>query len=391
MNKKKSATTTHRAKKIDKPLTLLVLTTHNLYTENGIRSQISGKTVALERRGVKVRYFCLRFGGIEAQARAQAPVDIVQVGTTEQWLRQSPRLLKKLDATLVTEKPDWVVVSGIWLCLWGDRLGRRIKNSGARISFDMHGPVEEIAEYRRVCGSRWLAKLLALWLARAEHRFLARWTDLVETVSHNALDYLRKHRARFKGKVCLVHCGFDEALSEQQHARYRQQWQKRLKIDGKRPAVVFAGTLSGWQNKPALFAFARKHEETCVFFFVPPRHHAEIRALGLANVRTDFLSSEHLQQALCAFDYGLMTRRDDGIANSFAFPLKVSEYANARLGIITTARKASWRRGVLANACLDLEAFPISKGAFHLSRRALQTLTFDHMVADLATCYRACA
>ncbi len=386
---RKKTTKTQRAGKGNKPLTLLVITTHNLYTENGIRSQIGGKTRALEKQGVRVFFFCTRFGGVIPAMRKQAPGRVIGAGATEQWLRQSPRLLHKLTAALATTKPDWVLVSGVWLCLWGDRLGRIIKNSGARISFDMHGPVEEIAEYQRVGGSRWLAKLLALWLARAEHRFLARWTDLLETVSHNALGYLRKHRAGFKGKVCLVHCGFDKALSEQQHARYRKQWQKRLGLDETRSAVVFAGTLSGWQNKPALFAFARKHEETRVFFFVPPRHHAEIRALELSHARADFLPSEQLQQALCAFDYGLMTRQDDGIANSFAFPLKVSEYANARLAILTTAHKASWRRGLLAKACLDLASFDAhTKVPARLSQRALQTLTFDHMVVDLIACYR---
>ena len=396
-----TAKTQPTRRKGSKPLTLLVITTHNLYTENGARSLMRGKTAALQKQGVRVHYFCMRFGGIASGMQARAPVDIVQVGATEQWLRQSQHLLQKLKAALSTTQPDWVLVSGIWLCLWGDRLGRVIKNGGARISFDMQGPVEEIAEYQSVFGSRWLAKMLALWLAWAEHRFLARWADLVETVSHNALDYLRYRRARFTGKVCLVHCGFEKAFSERQHARYRQKWRqkwrKTLLRDETRPAIVFAGTLSGWQNKPALFAFARKNREANIVFFVPPHHHAEIEALGLAHVHADFLPSDALQQALCAFDYGLMTRQDDGIANSFSFPLKVSEYANARLGILTTARKASWRQGVLAKACLnleacmDLEACSRSKKSFVLSHSALQTLTFDHMVKDLIACYRASA
>ncbi len=393
MNKKKTATKTHRAQtKSDKPLTLLVITTHNLFSENGIRSQIGGKTRALEKQGVRVLFFCTRFGGVTPAMRKQAPGKVVGAGATEQWLRQSPRLLRKLTTALATTKPDWVLVSGIWLCLWGDRLGRIVKNSGARISFDMQGPVEEIAEYQRVLGSRALAKLLARWLAWAEHRFLARWTDLIETVSHNARDYLRDHRARFKGKVCLVHCGFDKALSEQQHARYRKEWQKRLRIDRTRPAVVFAGTLSGWQNKPALFAFARKHRETSVFFFVPPHHHAEIRAqnrsLGLPHVHANFLPSEQLQQALCAFDYGLLPR-EETMTNTFAFPLKVSEYANARLPILVTYRNMGWMQGVLKKACLDLEAFPRSTKDFQLSQRALQSLTFDRMTARLSAYYRA--
>ena len=371
-----------------KPLTLLVITTHNLFSENGIRSQIRGKTRALETQGVKVFFFCTRFGGITPAMRKRAQGNIIGTGASEQWLRQSPRLLKELTAAVATTRPDWVLVSGVWLCLWGDRLGRIIKNSGALISYDMHGPVEEIAEYQRVFGSRWLAKLLALGLARAEHRFLARWTDLIETVSHAALDYLRQHRARFTGKVCLVHCGFEKALSEQQHARYRKEWQARLRIDESRPAVVFAGTLSGWQNKPALFAFARKHKETSVFFFVPPRHHAEIRSLELPHARALFLPSDKLQQALCAFDYGLLPR-EATLTNTFAFPLKVSEYANARLPILVTYRNMGWMRGVLARACLDLEAFPQPKRAFQLSYRALQSLTFDRMVANLTACYRA--
>ena len=368
-----------------------------------------GKTAALQKQGVRVHYFCMRFGGIAAGMQARAPVDIVQVGATEQWLRQSQRLLQKLKAALATTQPDWVLVSGIWLCLWGDRLGRVIKNNGARISFDMQGPVEEIAEYQSVFGSRWLAKMLALWLAWAEHRFLARWADLVETVSHNALDYLRHRRARCTGKVCLVHCGFEKAFSEQQHARYRekwrrkwrQKWSKTLLRDETRPAVVFAGTLSGWQNKPALFAFARKNRETNIVFFVPPHHHAEIQALGLSHVHADFLPSDELQQALCAFDYGLLPR-EETLTNTFAFPLKVSEYANARLPILITYRNMGWMQGVLKKACLDMEdcldlkvcldgALPRSKKSFVLSHSALQTLTFDHMVKDLIACYRASA
>ena len=368
-----------------------------------------GKTAALQKQGVRVHYFCMRFGGIAAGMQARAPVDIVQVGATEQWLRQSQHLLQKLKAALATTQPDWVLVSGIWLCLWGDRLGRVIKNSGARISFDMQGPVEEIAEYQSVFGSRWLAKMLALWLAWAEHRFLARWADLVETVSHNALDYLRHRRARCTGKLCLVHCGFEQAFSEQQHARYRekwrrkwrQKWSKTLLRDETRPAIVFAGTLSGWQNKPALFAFARKNRETNIVFFVPPRHHAEIQALGLSHVHADFLPSDELQQALCAFDYGLLPR-EETLTNTFAFPLKVSEYANARLPILITYRNMGWMRGVLKKACLDMKdcldlevcldgALPRSKKSFVLSHSALQTLTFDHMVKDLIACYRASA
>ena len=388
---KKTNTKTHNARTTgSKPLTLLVITTHNLYSENGARSLMRGKTAALERQGVKVSYFCLRFGGITAKVRAQAPFDIVQVGATEEWLRQSPRLLQKLKAIVATTKPDWVLVSGVWLCLSGDRLGRIVKDSGARISYDMQGPVEEIAEYQRVFGSRWLAKLLARWLAWAEHRFLARWTDLIETVSYNALDYLREHRARFDGKVCLVHCGFDKALTEQQHARYRKEWQARLRIDKTRPAVVFAGTLSGWQNKPALFAFARKHKDVSVFFFVPRRHHAEILALELPLVRTGFLPSEQLQQALCAFDYGLLPR-EETLTNTFAFPLKVSEYANARLPILVTYRNMGWMQGVLRKACVDLVCFDAGKkSSARLSFNALQSLTFERMVARLTNYYRAC-
>ena len=405
-------------------LRLLVITTQNVFTENGARSLMRGKTQALEERGVCVKYFCMRFGGVSEEQRARAGLDIIGTGASERWLLSAGGLLSAsglagIRRALSDFRPDWVLVSGAWLYLCGDSLGRAITASGARIAFDMQGPVEEIGEYMRVFGSRGLARLLARLLAWAEHRFLRRWTNLVETMSGNAVRYLADQRPRFTGSVCVVKCGFPRAFTESEYRAKRDLWRKKLQLDDGRLAVVFAGTLSAWQNKDALFAFARLHSETRVYFFVPRAHHAELESLGLANVRCGFLPSSDLQSALCAFDYGLLMRRAGGIANSFAFPLKASEYANARLGILVDKNESNdnsdapsgitsgvtsgvasdgasnkislgWLEGSLLRACVALEDFPLADLArARLSYGDLQKLEFAYMVKDLIKCYES--
>lgn len=387
-------------------LRLLVITTQNVFTENGARSLMRGKTLALEGEGVCVKYLCLRFGGVSEEQRASAGLDIIGTGSSEHWLLAAG-LLREIRRALRDFRPDWVLVSGAWLYIWGDRLGRTITKSGARIALDLQGPIEEIGEYRRIFGSRFLAKLLARWLAWAEHRFLERWTNLVETMSGNAVRYLQSHRPRFQGSVCIVKCGFPRAFTEADYVKQRELWRKRLEIDDSKLAVVFAGTLSAWQNKDALFAFARLHREVRVHFFVPRAHHAELAGLALANIRFGFLPSDQLQNALCAFDYGLLMRRAEGLANSFAFPLKASEYANARLGILLDTGKSKnavnnavnnsgdgndirlgWTEGSLSRSCVSLSDFPLKDlTSVRLSYRDLQKLEFAYMVKDLVRQY----
>ena len=148
-----------------------------------------------------------------------------------------------------------------------------------------------------------------------------------------------------------------------------------------------------------------------VHFFVPRAHHAELAGLALANVRFGFLPSEQLQNALCAFDYGLLMRRAEGLANSFAFPLKASEYANARLGILLDTGKSKnagndadnnavnntgdgndirlgWTEGSLSRSCVSLADFPLKDLTnVRLSYRDLQKLEFAYMVKDLVRQY----
>ncbi len=371
---------------------LLVITTQNIFSENGARSLMRGKARALSEQGVSVKFFCLRFGGVSSKQRAAAGVEVAGTGTSEGWLLRLG-VLSDIRATLRTYRPDWVLVSGAWLYLWGDKLGRAISLSGACIAVDLQGPVDEIAEYQRVLGSRFLARLLSRWLGWAEHRFLSRWTHLVETMSGNAVRYLSRHRPRYDGSVCLVKCGFSEAFTDARYASERVAWRKKLGIGADKRAVVFAGTLSGWQNKEALFAFAKKHsssaDKTEVHFFVPRAHHAEVAALGLHNTRTGFLPSAQLQSALCAFDYGLLPR-EETMTNYFAFPLKVSEYANARLGILVTYREMGWMEGLLARTCIDIDAFPLSEkklASARLRYEDLRELEFSHMVVGLIKLY----
>lgn len=375
---------------------LLVITTQNIFSENGARSLMRGKARALSEQGVSVKFFCLRFGGVSSKQRAAAGVEVAGTGTSEGWLLRLG-VLSDIRATLRTYRPDWVLVSGAWLYLWGDKLGRVISLSGACIAVDLQGPIEEIAEYRRVLGSRLLARLLSRWLCWAEHRFLSRWTHLVETMSGNAVRYLSKYRPRYDGSVSLVKCGFSEAFTDARYARERVAWRKKLGIGADKRAVVFAGTLSGWQNKEGLFAFAKRHsgseDKTEVHFFVPRAHHAEIAALGLRNTRTGFLPSAQLQVALCAFDYGLLLRQARGIANYFAFPLKASEYANARLGILSNSddeNSLGWMEGSLARAFVDIETFPLSEkklASVRLRYEDLRELEFSHMVVGLIELY----
>ncbi len=386
-------------------LRLLVLTTQNVFTENGARSLMRGKTLALQAQGVCVRYFCLRFGGVSEGLRARSGLDIIGTGASERFLL-SGGSLRSIRRVLRSFQPDWVLVSGAWLYLWGDRLGSAIGKSGARIALDLQGPVEEISEYRRIFGSRLLAHLLGRWLGWAEHRFLARWTNLVETMSGNAVRYLTRYRPRFRGSVCVVKCGFSHAFTDSAYIEERRHWRERLGIAANELAVVFAGTLSAWQNKEGLFAFARQHPTTSVHFFVPRAHHAELASLGLANVHSGFLPSEQLQRALCAFDYGLLMRKARGIANSFAFPLKASEYANARLAILVdmssggndangdasmgTASKLGWMEGSLGRSCVAMEDFPLEDLTHaRLSYEDLRELEFGYMVKDLLKHYEA--
>ena len=165
-------------------------------------------------------------------------------------------------------KPDVLVASGIWISPHWRVLAQIRREFDIPISFDMHGALEELTEYKMAFGSRWASNLLFEVCRRSEGALFRRCADHIEVVSNNMELYVRATYPTFRGPITVIPCGIDAPIDDASYERNRHTWRSRLGLDASRPAAAYAGNTARWQRIADIVRFARARPNIQVYLFL---------------------------------------------------------------------------------------------------------------------------
>jgi len=363
-------------------LRILVLTSRNLYRENGERTLMLSKQAALEAEECQVAYVACRWGGVPETS----DLNILFQFRTWEWLIFPIRCYRQLKAAVQGWRPDVLVVSGGWLAANSWVLERIKREQKIALSVDLQGVLEELTEYAMVKGNRVLSRALYYLLRRQERRLVEQVADVVEVVSHNFARYVRERYPRFSGAISVVPCGLSIIFDDHKYSENRAHWRQKLAIEPSRLAAVYVGGLYKWQRVREVVDFARRRQDWLFFLFV----NGDIASLGglPANVRISRLPHNDMLKALCAFDYGFLLRNDD-VTNRVAFPNKASEYLNARLKIIVDSKNLGCIRPEYSQAFCSVDEVSLVDPTEFKKSYAIQGLLYEQSVAGLLAAYRS--
>lgn len=325
---------------------VLIVTSRNVVTSGGEFSLIKNRAVALEQNwGISsdiaalcnerlgVRQGEESFGsGVYVRCDFMNPLDL---------LSGYERLISRAEELILQGSYKAILLSGVGLFRYVDRMKKAAKASGALVCADVHGYYGD--GYLLARDEPFVLGTFHRFAAAAEEfeqrRYLRRF-DRIFTVSRAYRQFLCNTCGCSSEQFYIVPCatGAIPTFSSEDEEANRKAFRLRYEIADTEWLLIYSGGASSWQCLPqtvSLFREMKKRRPVRLLVLSGDIESAK-RAIGSSeDVLFDSFRPEELSNVFCAADFFVMLR-EDVPTNHFAYPNKFLEYVSAHRPVITT-------------------------------------------------------
>ena len=327
---------------------ILIITSRNVVTTGGEFSLIFNRANTLKQHwGITSDIVALKnvafgvksgeeaFGsGVYIEASFKNPASLL--GGYE-------KVIKEAENKLATKKYDAVLVSGVGLLRYVDRIRKSARD--ALLCADVHGYYGD-GKLLAKDESPFLGAFhrLASSVEEWEQKTFLKQFDRIFTVSSEYVTFLCQNAGCCKQQFYVVPCAINEGiepLSSAERDYDRKSYRSEYGIEDTDLLFVYSGGVSSWQCLPQTIDLVNRMNELrpAKLLILSGDQEGARRVVdgceSVATVLIDGYPPSQLPKVFCAADFCVMLR-DDVPTNHFAYPNKFLEYVSANRPVIAT-------------------------------------------------------
>lgn len=250
-------------------------------------------------------------------------------------------LISRAEALLRSKSYKAVLLSGVGLFRYVERMKRCVRNNQVLVCADVHGYYGDGALLARdenlLLGS--FHRLASLVEEFEQTRYLKSF-DRIFTVSRAYRKFLCENAGCAYEQFYIVPCatGAVSSFSTEEEASYRARYRSKYQIGSDEILLVYSGGASSWQCLPQTVELYRKIKTRVPARLLILSGDVEGVKSAIGNVEgisIDSYRPDELPGVFCAADFFVMLR-EDVPTNHFAYPNKFLEYVAAHRPVLTT-------------------------------------------------------
>lgn len=325
---------------------ILIVTSRNVATSGGEFSLIKNRADALKNGwGIEsdVAALCNVRLGVSEGGEAFGPGVYVRRDFMNpmQLLSGYEELISTAEKKVLSGSYKAIILSGVGLFRYVDRMKRAAEASGAFVCADVHGYYGDGSLLARdeplFLGSFHRA---AAFVERYEQRKYLRKFDRIFCVSRAYRSFLCRECGCKEGQFYIVPCatGAKPSFGRAEELKYREDYRRKYGVEDDEWLLVYSGGASSWQCLPQtaeLYREILKRRGAKLLVLSGDVTSARAAIGDCDDVEFDSFKPSDLPSVFCAADFFVMLR-EDVPTNHFAYPNKFLEYVAAHRPVITT-------------------------------------------------------